>query len=253
MSCAHARKLLYPNPEQAEVTIEHSEALAHLRSCDDCQRLFEARASWVGEIKSRLPPVAAPNDLRQAVTEIARPRRAGLLSRRSTPVVAAAVLLSALAVGWLVSRANSQGFFRSICEDHAKYLTAESQLQATDPSQIENWFREKTDFGVRVPALETTNLLGARLCFLRERKAALIFYRRSGRPVSMFQLNAKDVSLAGLDRSVIDGAPFWRMSHKGYALAAFEQRGVVFVLVSDLRETDLLQMASMARIRSAGF
>lgn len=253
MNCAHARKLLYPNPEQAEVTIEHSEALTHLRSCDDCQRLFEARASWVGELKSQLSPLAAPSHLRQAVNEITQPRRAGLLSRRAMQVAAAAVLPIAIAAGWLASRANSQGFFRSICEDHAKYLSAESQLQSADPSQIENWFREKTDFGVRVPALETTNLLGARLCFLRERKAALVFYQKSGRPVSMFQLNAKDVSLAGLDRSVIDGAPFWRMSYKGYALAAFEQRGVVFVLVSDLRETDLLQMASMARIRSAGF
>lgn len=253
MKCAHARKLLYPNPERAEVTIEHSEALAHLRSCDDCQRLFEARASWVGELKSQLSPLAAPRHLRQAVNEITQPRRAGLLSRRAMHVAAAAVLIIAIAVGWLASRANSQGFFRSICEDHAKYLTAESQLQSTDPSQIETWFREKTDFGVRVPALETTNLLGARLCFLQDRKAALVFYQKSGRPVSMFQLSAKDVSLAGLDRSVIDGSPFWRMSYKGYALAAFEQRGVVFVLVSDLRETDLLQMASMARIRSAGF
>ena len=253
MNCAYARKLLYPDPEKAEVTIEHSEAVAHVRSCAECERLFESRSSWVGELKSSVAPVTAPRRLRDAVSEITRNRRVGILSRRAVFVAALATVLITIAAGWVAIRANSQGFFRSVCEDHAKYLTAESQLLSNDPSQIETWFREKTDFGVRVPAIEATNLLGARLCFLRERKAALVFYRKNDRPVSMFQLNAKDVSLAGLDRAVIDGASLWRMSYKGYALAAFEQRGVVFVLVSDLRETDLLQMASMARIKSAGF
>ena len=164
---------------------------------------------------------------------------------------AAAAIVVAVAASLAVDRARSQALFRAICEDHAKYVTAQSQFQSSDATRIEGWFQNKIDFGIRIPSLKTADLLGARLCILKERRAALIFYKTQGRPVSLFQLNARDVPLGGIERSVIDGASIWRMSHKGFAAAAFERRGVVSVLVSDLRESDLLQLASAARESAA--
>jgi anti-sigma factor RsiW len=168
-------------------------------------------------------------------------------------VVAAGVLLALAPALWLAAHIRSRLLFQAMCEDHAKFMNAESQSPSSDTGQIESWFRGKTDFSVRVPALANADLVGGRLCFLRGRKAALIVYRRQSRPVSLFQLNSRGVSLAALDRWEVDGAPMWRASWKGYSLAAFQQRGVVYALVSDLRESELLELASAAQIQARGY
>jgi hypothetical protein len=134
-----------------------------------------------------------------------------------------------------------------MCADHAKYLDAQSQLPSNDPAAIEFWFRDKAEFRVHVPALERSDLLGSRLCFLKRHKAALIFYRKQGRPVSLFELSNAGVNLSSLNRTVIDGSPIWHESFSGYSLVAFENRGVVTVLVSDLQESELLPLALAAR------
>jgi len=134
-----------------------------------------------------------------------------------------------------------------MCLDHAKYLEAQSQLSSSDPTAIEAWFRDKAEFRVNVPLLDRADLLGSRLCFLKRQKAALIFYRKAGRPVSLFELSSAGVSLWALDRTVIDGSPIWHKSFNGYSLVAFESRGVVTAFVSDLREDELLPLALAAR------
>src|SRR5262249_54711587 len=145
---------------------------------------------------------------------------------------------------WLAYRNRSAGIFREACLDHGKYLNAESEIPSSNPAVIESWFRSKTDYAVRVPPFESAELVGARLCFLKQRKAALVFYRKPGRTVSLFQFDASGINLRSLDHEVIDGRSIWRGSFSGYSLAAFEDRNVVYVLVSDLRESELLEMAS---------
>ncbi len=178
--------------------------------------------------------------------------RALPLARKRILVIAALVLLS-LAGTWFGYWWSSRQLFRTVLEDHTRYLQAESQLSSSNSEELESWFRDKTDFGVRVPALDSAQLLGGRLCFLKSRKAALVFYRQGGRPVSLFQLNGRDVSLAALKQAEIDGSAFGRMSFEGYSLAAFEQRGVVYVVVSDLRESELLNLASAIQVKSRGY
>jgi hypothetical protein len=101
-----------------------------------------------------------------------------------------------------------------------------------------------------VPQYEGAELLGSRLCFLKKHKAALVFYRKDGHPVSLFQMSAHGVNLSALDRSVIDGVPVWHKSVNGFSIVAFERRGVVWALVSDLHESELLELASAAWPRS---
>jgi anti-sigma factor RsiW len=177
----------------------------------------------------------------------------GTFFRRRRVLTAALVAVVLLPTGWLAYEVSSQRFFEHVCEDHAKYLNADSQVRSPDPSVIESWFRDKTEFGVRVPTFESASLVGGRLCFLKKRKAALIFYRKHDRTVSLFQFNGSGLSLHSLDRAVIDGVPIWRASFKGFSLAAFQHRGVIYVLVSDLRESELLEMASAAQAESRGY
>jgi len=258
MNCSHARRILYPAPGKAATTIETPAATEHLRECALCQSYFQTQAEWSRQLKEKAGIEPAPDPLRERIAGMIEQQRArrswhGTSLGRRRVLTAALVALVLLPAGWLAYRFSSQRFFEGVCEDHAKYLNADSQVRSPDPSVIESWFRDKTEFAVRVPAFERASLVGGRLCFLKKRKAALIFYRKHDRTVSLFQFNGAGLSLRALDRAVIDGVPIWRASFKGYSLAAFQHRGLIYVLVSDLRESELLEMASAAQMESRGY
>ena len=251
MNCSRARQILYPQPDRAETTIESSAALGHLHECADCRRYFEEQAALSRMLKEKLGRDAAPEALRERVMAQIEKRRAvsplqRFRGRRLLYTgIAVLVLLAALFSRWL-HRLPSEQFFEEVCADHAKYLGAESQLRSGDPATIESWFRDKTEFAVEVPRYENINLLGSRLCFLKRHKAALVFYRKDGHSVSLFQMDARGVNLSALSRSVMDGVPVWHKSLNGFGLVALERRGVLWVLVSDLNESDLLPLAFAA-------
>ncbi len=252
MNCPQARHTLFPTAEKALVTIETPGAMDHLRDCDECQAFFEQQRGFSKSLRTRAGVEPAPDALRERMARLVETHRDATLrsprNRRKALAVAAAIVLT-LGLGglWLASRAPSQALFQEMCADHAKYLDAQSQLPSSDPAAIEFWFRDKAEFRVHVPALERSDLLGSRLCFLKRHKAALIFYRKQGRPVSLFELSNAGVNLSSLNRTVIDGSPIWHESFSGYSLVAFENRGVVTVLVSDLQESELLPLALAAR------
>ena len=253
MNCSAARKTIYPSPDRCVLSVETAEALEHARQCPECRRYFETQAEWSRLLRVKAGTEPAPERLRERIAgEIeSRQRTQGPGRRRA--ILAAALVLACLPALWLAHRIPSQLLFLALCQDHTKYMNADSQLRSSDRAEIESWFRDKTEFGVRVPPLEAAEMLGSRLCLLRGKKAALVFYRQQGRPISLFQINSRDVSLAALDRWEVDGAELWRASFKGYSVAAFEQRGVVYILISDLRESELLRLASAARVKAQGY
>lgn len=252
MTCSEAGRVLYPNPEQAESTIARAEALEHLASCATCAEEMRRSVAWGALLRERLPHEEAPESLRESLHRMATDEtpatRPGRLTRRALP---AAIVAGAAGAWWLLYP-RSDGFFRQVCEDHAKYLAGQSEISSADPAAIEAWFQDQTGFAVHVPRFEQASLRGGRLCFLRGKRAALVFYRRRERPVSLFQFPAEDVNLRELEHSVIDGAPVWRGSYQGFNVTAFEQRGMIYTLVSDLRESELLQLASAAQAQSRG-
>jgi hypothetical protein len=253
MNCSQARKILYPAPAKSAATIETARAMEHVRECAQCRRYFESQTEWSRLLKEKVGTEPAPASLQERVSNLIEKNRASRSpgrgqAQRRRAIVATLIAAVALAAAWLIYRLPSQRLFQTIVEDHARYLNADSQVRSPDPAAIESWFRNKTDFGVRVPALESAELMGARLCFLKQRKAALVFYRKRGRTVSLFQFDSSGVSLLALDQAVIDGVPIWRTSFHGYSLAAFRHRGVIYVLVSDLRESELLELASAAEL-----
>ena len=255
MNCAEARRVLYPAPDKCLVTTDTPRAMQHVDECVSCQSYFDAQSKWSALLKQKIGNDHAPDPLRERVARmIERHEMAGsgnLMTRRRAAFVAAGLALTAAPAAWLVYKNRSAGIFREACLDHGKYLNAESQIPSSNPTVIESWFRSQTDYAVRIPSFESAELLGARLCFLKQRKAALVFYRKRGRTVSLFQMDASGINLRSLNHEVIDGHSIWRGSFVGYGLAAFEDRSVVYVLVSDLRESELLEMASAAQ--SQGF
>ncbi|MCI0418496.1 MAG: hypothetical protein L0387_17440 [Acidobacteria bacterium] len=257
MNCPEIRKILYPSPEKCPLTLETSKALEHLRDCVECQEHFRAQTEWSETFKEKLGSEVVPERLQTEILKEIDRRPSSKPHSPLWPVRKRRLLIAALVVSvvgaWVFHWWPSRQLFRTVFEDHARYLQAQSQVNSSNPEELESWFRDKTDFAVRVPALDSAQLLGGRLCFLKGRKAALVFYRKGGRTVSLFQLNGRGVSLAALKQAEFDGSSFWRMSFQGYSLAAFEQRGVVYVVVSDLREGELLNLASAIQVKSRGY
>ena len=256
MNCSQARKTLYPMPGKCAVTIDNARAMQHLRECLPCRTYFEAQSEWSRLLKEKLGTEPAPEPLRQRIAKQVEQRpavrfyRRRFLKKTKWIAVAVAVLLP---VVWVVWNAPSVSLFQHISKDHARYLNGPAEVESSEPAVVERWFRGKSAYAVRVPAFENAELLGGTLCFVREKQAALVFYRKKQRRVSLFEFSEEGVSLRGLNRSVIEGAPIWRGSFQGYNVAAFPQRGMIFVLVSDLRESELLELASEARVQSRGF
>jgi anti-sigma factor RsiW len=258
VNCAEARKNLYPSPGQSALTIDTAKSMEHLKHCQTCRDYFAAQADWSRILREKLGTEPMPESLQRSIAgQIEQQQRKQRTTRLWAPawtrIAIVILVVVALSVAWATYYRSSQQMFRALCEDHARYLDARSQVSSSDPNALESWFREKMGFGVRVPVLGSTELLGGRLCFLRERKAALVFYRKGDRTVSLFQFNGQGVSLRVLNRAEIDGDLLWRMSFKGYSLAAFEHRGIIFALVSDLRESELLELASAAQVRAKGY
>lgn len=251
MNCSAARLVLYPRPELAETRIDIAEASRHLAQCEACQDYFRSQDAFASDLALASKPVAASDALRQRVSrEIENHRRASnsqgkLLWWRLGAIAACAAVLIVGWSAWSLRRASSREFFDEVCADHAKYLEAQSQIQTDHPETVERWFRDKAGFRVHVPSSPEAQLLGARLCFLKTHRAALVFFRKEGHPVSLFELNASEISLRALQHSVIDASEVWHDSLNGYSVVAVRKQGVVSILVSDLRESDLLGLASL--------
>jgi anti-sigma factor RsiW len=257
MNCPESRFILYPSPDKCALTLETSKALEHLHDCVKCQEHFTAQVEWSRILKEKMGNDVVPERLQTQILKEIDNRLGSKPLRTLRPawkwMFMVAALVVCLAGAWFSYWWPSRQLFRTVFEDHARYQQAQSQVNSSNSEELESWFRDKTDFGVRVPALESAQLLGGRLCFLKGRKAALVFYRKEGRTVSLFQLNGRGISLAALKQAELDGSALGRMSFKGYSLAAFEQRGVVYVVVSDLRESELLNLASAIQVKSRGY
>jgi hypothetical protein len=255
LSCEQVRQLLYPVPESCALTAETAVAIQHWRQCASCQGFFEDQMAWSSSLREKADVEPAPQSLRERIAAlIAQELQVdtswnwSALARLGWITAGlAAILVSGI---WLTHYLSSERFFHELCEDHVKYLQGDSQFASEDPVSVESWLQGQVDFRVQVPHLKNARLLGGRLCFLKGKKAALIFYRSHDRPVSLFQFSATGISLRSLERWVVDAAPVWRRSWRGYSVLAFQDRGVISTLVSDVRESELLELASAARSRS---
>lgn len=252
MNCSKARQRLFPQPQLSVPAVDTPQAQKHVQGCEACQRYFAAHAEWSRALQEVLGTEPAPEPLHDRVVALLREGSTKRPQARWLRVGGTAAVAVVALLVWFAYVASVRNFFRSVCDDHARYMTAQSELQSANAAEIEAWLSPKTEFSVRVPSFESAELVGARLCFLNQRRAALVFYRKHGRPVSLFEFSGSALQLAALDRAVVDGQPMRKMSYKGFALAAFEHRGVTWVLVSDLRESELLELASAAQIRARG-
>ena len=142
---------------------------------------------------------------------------------------------------------------------HARTLPLD--YAASDAGLVQRWLEGKLDFGVRLPrfarpgaGLQPT-LQGVRLSALHSRPAAMISYtvpEGAGRRVSLLIVDAPagepGGTLPGTLRSV-GGSDVFLSQARGYNVAAWRNGEIVYSLISDLEESDVLRLVAQAQLK----
>jgi hypothetical protein len=177
------------------------------------------------------------------------------LDPRGVAVGAAALGMAAwFALGGLshpvVDKLLRQSALHTVIDDgvalHARTLPLD--YTASDVGLVQRWVEGNLHFGVRLPRFAQAaagprpTLLGVRLSTLHERPAAMVQYTVSedhGRRVSLLVVDDPEPELSGTSRHVEGREVFVSRAH-GYNVATWRQNEIVYSLISDLDESDIL-------------
>jgi len=236
---------------------EAAQADAHVENCPPCQQFFAAEEGLEDFLRERAPLEKAPASLRERVlASIAQEReRLGnrsrwfvFLRRRSITLSLVSLLIIGIAGGLWLNRRRApvmpEQLTSVLIDDHVHSLPTGAEIASSNHNVVQSWFDGKVDFSFHLPPTSDQSLIGGRLCDLRGRQAALIFYQHPQSRVSLFVLDGSDVVLPE-DRLIsLDGKSCFMGSRKGYNAVLWKDRGVLYGLVSDARSADLLQLAA---------
>lgn len=263
MDCREAERLVQLDLD-GEIEGDEKVGLAlHVAHCPPCRRTRD-RVQWVHSgVKRRLAAsvesaeAQPPDALRSRVLGELREAQPGPRGRGAR---IAAVL--AVGVGLAVYGAAREGSEDPLLEDavtrHASNLPPEVRASALDPGEVDLFLRRNLRFPVSVPELRDpaaqggVRLVGARLAHLRDQDAAYVMYDHHGAKLSLFAAPEAPRGRApeGFrehrlgDRTVLVG------QRRGYNVVSWRdrERGMVYSLVSDVDQHQLLRLATHAGV-----
>ncbi len=240
---------------------ELAEVESHLEGCAACRHSVRIQAAMKDAVK-RAAPAVAPIELRQSVRlalrdeELPASRWDGVLRNpRSVGLLAAAVG----AAVWFLAGGMSHPLFpphRSRLVDDGVALHTRGlplDFAATDVGSVQQWLQGRLDFAARVPHFrQGPALQGVRLSQLHSRSAAALSYsvpQAAGRRVTLLIVDDPDEGdRLGSVRRVAD-KQVWLSRSRGYNVVSWRSDEIVYSLISDLDESDILQLVQAVDLR----
>jgi len=238
---------------------ETTEIEDHLTGCPECRREVSAQEGLKAAVR-RAGPALAPIELRESVREKLRdaegpPGRWDSFLRNPAGVGLAAAAVGA-AVWFLAGGLTHPVVPRStLLEDGISLALHGRQLPldytGSDASAVQDWMEKRLPFAARVPRLPNGSLQGVRLSHLHSHPAALVAYdlpRTGGRVSLVIVDDPEEASLPGTARQVAD-RQVWLSRSRGYNVVSWKTNEIVYQLISDLDEQDVLQLVQAAELR----
>jgi anti-sigma factor RsiW len=239
---------------------ERAEVESHLADCAACQHVVRVQAALKDAVK-RAAPAIAPIELRHSVQLALRDEE--LPGSRWDAVLhnPRAVGLAAAAVGaavWFLAGGMSHPLFTrhsGLVDDtvamHMRGLPLD--YAATDVGSVQQWLQGHLDFAARVPRFrQGPALQGVRLSQLHSRPAAVLSYsvpQADGHRVSLFIVDDPDsADPPGIVHRVAD-RQVWLSRSRGYNVVSWRNDEIVYQLISDLDERDVLQLVQAVELR----
>lgn len=236
---------------------ESAEVRLHLDQCPSCAGAAAMHRSYKAAVQraGQRAPHAFDDLLRERLAEesaTGRWRRA-LSNPRGVAVAAAAVGAAA----WFLAGGLTRPLFphagHSIVDDgvalHARALPLD--FVGGDATSAQQWLSNRLDFSARVPRFDRgPRLEGVRLSSLHSRPAAVVTYTipaAEGRRVSLLIVDDPE-RLPGAARQVAD-REVWLSQARGFNVASWRNDEVVYSLISDLDEQDVLALVQSAQMR----
>ena len=233
---------------------ESAELKIHLESCAECAHAVRIHESYKAAMLRA--GIHASHGLHDAVRDqLAAESRQGRWGRafrdpRAIGVAAAAVGAAA----WFLAGGLQHPLFsrpHTLLEDsvavHARALPLD--YTASDVGAAQKWLAGRLDFGVQLPRLGQVQ--GVRLSNVHSRQAAVVTYtipRGEGRRVSLLIVDDPEQQLPGAARQIAD-REIWLSQARGFNVASWRNNEVVYSLVSDLDEQDILALVKAAENR----
>lgn len=232
---------------------ETRELELHLKECQECSSLRDARIELSTAVRRELPEFTAPDELRSRVREAVR-SAAG--ARRASPspahpiwrwgALAAGFILAALG-GWgLGSRDTSEAALTDqVLASHVRSLMPGhlTDVVSSDRHTVKPWFNGKVDFSPPVYDFGERGfpLIGGRLDYVNGRSVAVLVYQRGQHLINVFLWPSTNNS-AG------ERAPVTR---QGFHMLRWTAPGYTCWMVSDLGTAELTQFAGLWRQSAA--
>ena len=240
-----------------EFTAEEGAGIeAHLAQCLECARAVRMHQSYRAAMLRA--GVAAPHPVYEGVRERLQEQSAqGRWTRTfQKPSAIAAAAACAGAALWFLAGGLRHPLFpsHSLIEDgvalHARALPLD--FAASDPRSAQQWLQGKLDFGVHLPRFpQGPRLQGVRLSSVHERQAAVVTYylpQGEGRRVSLLIVDDPDQRLPGAARWIAN-REVWLSQARGFNVASWRNDEIVYSLISDLDEQDVLALVQAADMR----
>lgn len=235
---------------------ESAEVKVHLAECRACAQAVRLQQSYKAAVLRAGTP--APHLLYEGVRdrlqeEPAEGKWARAFQKPSAIAVAAACLGAAL---WFLAGGLRHPLFtsHSLVDDgvalHARALPLD--FAASDPRSAQQWLEGKLDFGVRLPRFaQGPRLQGVRLSSVHQRQAAVVTYylpQAEGRRVSLLIVDDPEPQLPGAARHIAN-REVWLSQSRGFNVASWRNDEIVYSLISDLDEQDVLALVQAADMR----
>ena len=257
MTCGQTRTVMYLADRMESVSPQWVEAQDHLKHCPECRAFFFDEEALRSVLKTRLAKQAVPAHVRERIlARIGEARtydgRRRAFSLRGTRVRAAVATALGVILLFLVGIVGYQSLnndpqervLAELIDDHLRFKLGASALESSQVKQVEAWFSGKVDYPVQAPRFEQTELVGGRLCYLFGKKGAMLFYRKDGAMLALYVLDGTDLNIDRVARPESGDRGFAYGVGKGHNLVLWQDRGLVYALVSHLQKDELVRLAA---------
>ena len=245
LECRDLESLLQPYLDGEFERGEASDLEAHLALCAPCRARVDGERQFRARLRAASlarPPAAFRKQLEGSLR---RERRWVTVRRLVRPEVVAALAACAGFLTYFYGQQFWEPLIKDSVSNHAHNLPLEI---SGNEQQISRWFAGKVDFRVHLPHLRHVSVAGARLSHVSDRNAAYVVYEGpKAHRVSLFVFDDPraplELGLAGHRERINDRDVLLANEH-GYNVAMWRDNEIVYSLVSDLDERDIVDLLS---------
>ena len=238
---------------------ECAEVKTHLEGCAACTHAVRIQESYKRAM--RRAAVQAPHalvDLVRGELDDEPVPGGGRWSRAFREPRAIAVAAAAAgAAAWFLAGGLQHPLFahRSALLEAGVALHAHAlplDYTGSDATSTQRWLESKLEYGVHLPRFASgPQLQGARLSQLQSHQAAMVTYtvpEGDGHRVSLLIVDDPEPTLPGTARKVAN-REVWLSQARGFNVASWRNDEIVYSLISDLDERDVLALVQAAEQR----